>query len=206
MRGHLIDRFLAAAARTARWLPPAIGAAFLLTAAGAGADIYRYIDENGVMHFTNAPTSNRHKYRLFIKERPQPLYGRDVNQYDPIIQEAARRFGVDFPLLKAIIKAESDFNPRAVSRKGAKGLMQIMPENFGLLNIRNPFDPQESIMAGARYFKELFERYNGQLALSLAAYNAGPSAVDRYRTIPPYEETEQYVERVLKYYYQYKNL
>ena len=84
--------------------------------------------------------------------------------------------------------------------------MQIMPENFKPLGIRDPFDPWQNINAGARYFKQMYDRFKGKLALSLAAYNAGPTAVDRYKTIPPYEETEEYVRRVLKYYYNYKNL
>lgn len=188
------------------WSVGAAAFCLLMTLTPARADIYRYIDENGVMHFTNCPTSGRHKYQVFIKERPKSLQRVSSNQYDHIITDASNRYGVDFPLIKAIIKAESDFNPKAVSKKGAKGLMQIMPENFQLLNISNPYDPRESIMAGARYFRELYQRYNGKLALSLAAYNAGPSAVDRYQTIPPYQETEAYVERVLTYYYHFKNL
>ena len=114
------------------------------------------------------------------------------------------RFGISFPLLKAIIKAESDFDPQAVSKKGAMGLMQIMPQNFKLLGLKDPFDPTQNINAGARYFRQLYDRFNGKLALSLAAYNAGPSAVDHYKTIPPYDETEEYVRRVLKFYYNYK--
>jgi len=113
---------------------------------------------------------------------------------------------VSFPLLKAIIKAESDFDPHAVSKTGATGLMQIMPENFKPLGISDPFDPRENINAGARYFKQIYDRFKGKLTLSLAAYNAGPTAVDRYQTIPPYEETQEYVRRVMKFYYNYKNL
>jgi soluble lytic murein transglycosylase-like protein len=175
-------------------------------APGALADIYRYIDENGVMHFTNAPTSSNNEFKLFLRERgtPAPSWYHS-EKYDDLITSASERFGVSFPLLKAIIKAESDFDARAVSKKGAKGLMQIMPQNFKLLGIKDPFDPTQNINAGARYFRQLYDRFKGKLALSLAAYNAGPTAVDRYKTIPPYEETEEYVRRVLKYYYNYKN-
>jgi len=170
------------------------------------ADIFRYIDENGVMHFTNAPTSSIQRYRLFLKEKPLVTRRYSTEQYDDLISDASERYGVSFPLLKAIIKAESDFDPLAVSKKGASGLMQIMPQNFEPLGIKDPFDPWQNINAGARYFKQMYDRFNGKLSLSLAAYNAGPTAVDRYKTIPPYEETEEYVRRVLKYYYNYKNL
>ena len=170
------------------------------------ADIYRYIDENGVMHFTNTPTSSIQEYRLYLKEKPQITQRYSTKKYDALISDASERHGVSFPLLKAIIKAESDFDPHAVSKKGATGLMQIMPENFKPLGIRDPFDPWQNINAGARYFKQMYDRFKGKLALSLAAYNAGPTAVDHYKTIPPYEETEEYVRRVLKYYYNYKKL
>ena len=179
----------------------------LLIASGfpawVAADIYLYIDENGVLHFTNVPTSN--KYNLYLKERPSPsLSSYDTGRYDAIISKASARHGVSFPLLKAIIKVESDFNPRAVSKKGAKGLMQLMPENIKVLNIKNPFDPIENVMGGARYFKHLLDRFGGKLQLSLAAYNAGPSQVDRYNRIPPFKETEDYIRKVMSYYYAYK--
>jgi len=176
-----------------------------LLASGASADIYRYIDENGVMHFTNAPTSSSNEFKLYLREKGTAPSWYYRKKYDDLIAEAAERTGVSFPLLKAIIKAESDFDPQAVSKKGAMGLMQIMPQNFKLLGLKDPFDPTQNINAGARYFKQLYDRFNGKLALSLAAYNAGPKAVDRYKTIPPYEETEEYVRRVLRYYYKYKN-
>ena len=171
------------------------------------ADIYRFIDENGVMHFTNAPTSSIYKFSIYLKEKPKVIQRYSSSEkYDDLISDASERYGVSFPLLKAIIKAESDFDPHAVSKKGATGLMQIMPENFKPLGIRDPFDPWQNINAGARYFKQMYDRFKGKLALSLAAYNAGPTAVDHYKTIPPYEETEEYVRRVMKYYYNYKNL
>ena len=171
------------------------------------ADIYMYIDEDGVMHFTNAPTSNEHEYKIYIKEKTavsKNFYSTD--KYDHFIADASDQTGVDSRLLKAMIKAESDFDPRAVSSKGAMGLMQIMPENFKMLNIENPFDPWQNIRAGAEYFQKMYERFNGKLALSLAAYNAGPTAVDRYKKIPPYQETEEYVRRVLRYYRTFKKL
>ena len=177
-------------------------------ASSGDADIYMYMDANGVMHFTNTPTDYDREYKVFIRERKSssnPSYSTD--KYDDIITDASDQYGVDSRLVKAIIKAESDFNPRAVSRKGAMGLMQIMPENFQHLQIENPFDPRENIMGGTRYFKYLYDRFEGQLALSLAAYNAGPTTVDNYnKSIPPYRETEQYVERVLTYYSNYKSL
>ena len=173
------------------------------------ADIYMYIDADGVMHFTNAPTESDRDYRVYIRERSRYRSSNSYapDKYDELISVASKQYGVDHRLVKAIIKAESDFNPKAVSKKGAMGLMQIMPQNFQSLDIEDPFDPRENIMGGTRYFKYLYDRFDGQLALSLAAYNAGPTAVDNYnKTIPPYRETEQYVQRVLTYYRNYKNL
>jgi soluble lytic murein transglycosylase len=186
-----------------------LGTLFSLIAAFSSvhADIFMFIDEDGVMHFTNAPTSNEYDYKVYIKERAAVSRNfHSTNKYDRFISDAAEQTGVDSRLLKAMIKAESDFDPRAVSRKGAMGLMQIMPENFKMLNLENPFDPWQNIRAGAQYFQKMYERFNGKLALSLAAYNAGPTAVDRYKRIPPYQETEEYVRRVLRYYRTFKQL
>jgi soluble lytic murein transglycosylase-like protein len=170
----------------------------------ARADIYVYIDSQGVMHFTNTPTSDN--YKLYMREPPkQPKSWLKVGDYDDVIAEAARRHGLSFSLLKALIHVESYFDPRAVSKKGAMGLCQIMPENLIALNISDPFDPWENIMGGARYLKAMMERFNGQLPLALAAYNAGPTTVERYNDIPPYQETQQYVQKVMKYFHIYKN-
>ena len=163
------------------------------------ADIYVFVDNKGVLHFTNVPTSSN--YKIYIREKPGRSLNSDVTrQYDQIITEAAERHGVSFSLLKAMIKIESDFNPRAISRAGAMGLMQIMPENIKNLKIKDPFDPRENIMGGTRYLKQMIDRFNGKLPLALAAYNAGPNIVERYQRIPPYTETENYVEAVMKYY------
>lgn len=164
------------------------------------ADIYKFIDSKGVLHFTNMPISSG--YQLYIREKPaRNEYVDPDARFDLYISEASKRYGIDFSLIKALIKVESDFNPKAVSRKGAKGLMQIMPFNFQLLNIQNPFNPKENIMGGVQYLKRLLVQYKGRLPLALAAYNAGPNAVDRYKRVPPYRETENYVKKVMKYYH-----
>jgi len=168
------------------------------------ADIYMYIDKNGVCHFTNAPTSGN--YRFYMRETEFKPAGSDsARHYDQAIAEAADSNGLSPHLLKALIHVESDFDPRAVSKKGALGLTQIMPANLGLLNVRDPFDPKDNINGGARYLKALMDRFGGRLNLALAAYNAGPSAVERYRDIPPFQETRNYVEKVLRYFRYYKN-
>ncbi|MFH1974767.1 MAG: lytic transglycosylase domain-containing protein [Pseudomonadota bacterium] len=175
----------------------------------AVGDIYKYIDENGVIHFTNVPTDSSYQYSLFIKEMTQKptltLSRYSSNVFDEMITEASQKHGVSFPLLKAVIKVESDFNPRAVSRAGALGLMQIMPANAKAFRMRDPFDPRENILTGTKYFRGLLERFNGKLHLALAAYNAGPTVVDRYNRVPPIKETEDYVERVMKYFQLFKN-
>jgi soluble lytic murein transglycosylase-like protein len=163
------------------------------------ADIFTYTDSQGVTHFTNVPTSPQ--YKVYIKEQSsRSLKPYSADRYDHLITVASEKHGIDFSLLKALIKIESDFNPRAVSAAGAKGLMQLMPENIKTLQIKDPFDPWENIMGGSRYLKALLERFDGKLSLALAAYNAGPNVVERYQRIPPYQETKDFVKKVLEHF------
>ena len=179
----------------------------------AEAGIYKYVDENGVVHFTNCPRDS--KFKLYIKEREdnQPLkkigyvsYNgtKDSTAYDQLISESSRKYEVDFALIKAIIRAESGFNPYAISRKGARGLMQLMPETAQRLNVANVFSPRDNIDAGVRYFKYLLYSFNHDLRLSLAAYNAGENLVSQLGAIPPYRETVDYVRKVMNYYDYYR--
>ncbi|MFO8085796.1 MAG: lytic transglycosylase domain-containing protein [Desulfobacterales bacterium] len=172
------------------------------------ADIYMYIDKDGVRHFTNIPMASENAsfdYRPYLKATNRKAARNFFDNIDACIIEASTQHDVSFSLIKAIIKVESDFNPEAISQKGAMGLMQIMPFNFNQLSITDPFDPWENIMGGVRYLKNMLNKFNGNLQLSLAAYNAGPGAVDKYGCIPPYPETISYIDKVLKYYNYYQN-
>jgi soluble lytic murein transglycosylase-like protein len=184
---------------------------FFLTTPSSGG-IYRYVDERGVIHFTNCPRDP--KFKLYIRESKEDVgdenhsssvsYIKDSNQYDSLISDLSKRYQVDFALIKAMIRAESGFNPFAVSRKGAKGLMQLMPETASRMNVSNIFNPRENVEGGVRYFKYLLSLFNNDLRLSLAAYNAGENVVAELRSIPPYRETVDYVKKVLSYYQSYR--
>ncbi|MES0363776.1 MAG: transglycosylase SLT domain-containing protein [Desulfobacteria bacterium] len=168
----------------------------LLVCVPAQADIYRYVDSNGVVHFTNAPTVAGHSYSIYIRETARTY--RVNSLYDRYISAAARKHGISSSLIKAVIKAESDFNPRAVSKKGACGLMQLMPETAKDLGIVDLFDPKENIFGGTRYLKKMLTQFK-ELPLALAAYNAGPGKVKSRNGIPQIPETITFVRRVMKY-------
>ena len=167
---------------------------FIVGSAQAG--LRQYVDANGVLRFTNASTPE--EQGLISDKKSQQC------QFDNIIRQAGGAYGVSCALIKAIIHAESNFNPKAVSLKGAQGLMQIMPENNAALSISDPFDPRQNIMGGTKYLKRMLNRYQDNLSLALAAFNAGPTAVDKYQKIPPYEETRTYINKVNTLYLYYR--
>ena len=174
-------------------------ALFVLAAGSARADIYRYVDEKGVVHYSNMP--DKPQYRLYMREdtgrRATESQAADPDAFDNLIEEAAMATGVDFDLIKAVMKVESGFNVGAVSEDGAKGLMQIMPSNFEALGITDPFEPRQNIRGGAEILAELLKSYDGSVSLTLAAYNAGLVAVNNHKAIPPYQETQNFVARVM---------
>ena len=186
----------------------AVLVAFIITAANvAHADIYKYVDKEGVLHLTNVPSDHNAKYVMILREKRilfQPNI--DVNKYDDLITKAADKFKLDSALIKAVIKAESNFNHRAVSPVGAQGLMQLMPKTASDLKVEDSFHPEKNIEGGARYLRYLLNTYKGDLTLALAAYNAGEKAVAKYNyNVPPYRETQNYIKRVFSFYKSYSN-
>jgi len=175
-----------------------------LASSALGQGVYRYTDDRGVVHFSDLPRDARYAYhRLtpagFERGAPRKRTLPPASGFDPLIAREAQQVGVEPALVKAVIAAESAFDPRAVSRKGARGLMQLMPATARDLGVRDSFEPAQNIRGGTRYLRRMLDRY-GDVRRALAAYNAGPTAVDRYRGVPPYEETQTYVVRVLDYY------
>ena len=186
----------------------AVLVAFIIMAVNvAHADIYKYVDKEGVLHLTNVPSDHNAKYVMIMKEKRilfQPNI--DVNKYDDLITKAADKFKLDSALIKAVIKAESNFNHRAVSPVGAQGLMQLMPKTASDLKVEDSFHPEKNIEGGARYLRYLLNTYKGDLTLALAAYNAGETAVAKYNyNVPPYRETQNYVKRVFSFYKSYSH-
>lgn len=175
-------------------------AAGLMAVPAVQADTYRMVDGAGGVHLTNAPSDPRYRGLTVVSgtstgwlRMPETSH----SQYASEIREISARHGVDPILVQSVIRAESAFNPTAVSRAGARGLMQLMPKTAVMLGVRDSFNPRENIDGGVRHLRYLLDRYPGNVALAVAAYNAGEGAVDTYRGIPPYAETQQYVQRVL---------
>jgi soluble lytic murein transglycosylase len=167
--------------------------------------VYRLKAADGTVHFTNAPTDPQYRRMEGAATTGSEagwlrLPKGDTRPYVTEILEASSRYGVPDQLVTAVIRAESGFNPRAVSRKGAQGLMQLMPATASNLGVRNSFDPRQNIDGGVRHLRGLIDRFPGNLPLAIAAYNAGEKAVLTYGGIPPYPETQDYVGKVLRYY------
>jgi soluble lytic murein transglycosylase-like protein len=181
----------------------ALAAGVAVAADVAWADVYIYTDANGVVTFTNVP--NHPGYRRVLKENNRTASAGTINpSYEPLIRNASHRYSVDADLVRAVIKAESDFNAGARSQKGAMGLMQLMPDTARLHQVVDAYDPSENVEGGVRHLRMLLDRYQGDVELSLAAYNAGSAAVEKHRGIPPYAETREYVRRVLSFYDSYR--
>jgi soluble lytic murein transglycosylase-like protein len=196
-----------------------------LTAAGAArADIYKYTDKKGVVHFTNVPTSPQ--YRLYQKNSgraddkadyradeaaiARPVSFRffsssDEKRYDKVIENLCSKYAVDTALVKAVIKTESDFDPFAVSSKGAQGLMQLMPGTARDMQVRNPLDPHQNLQGGICYLRQMLDMFNGDMKLALAAYNAGFNTVIQCGwRVPNIPETRDYVQKVMYYIKRYR--
>jgi soluble lytic murein transglycosylase-like protein len=185
----------------------------------ARADIFTYTGADGTIHFTNTPGGDK-RYRLYIRGNgwegrsgsgvvPVPPSDHDIaryTRYDDWIREAATLYQIPEQLVRAIIRCESDYDPRAVSVSGARGLMQLMPDTASLMQVRDIGDPRENIFGGVRLLRILANEFNGDLELTVAAYNAGDGAVIRFAGIPPFAQTRDYVIHVTRYYRRYRNL
>jgi hypothetical protein len=197
-----------------------------LVAPAASADIYHWKDADGVDHFTNRPTASPGA-KVYLKGGSTPTSAagganvvrpgvtpfapqdRDPGRYtrfDEYIRQAAALYQIPEALVRAVIKVESDYDPRAVSYAGARGLMQLMPETAARMQVKDINDPRENIFGGVRYLRVLANMFNGDLDLSVAGYNAGEGAVMQYGGIPPYVQTRDYVVKVTKFYRRYKTI
>jgi soluble lytic murein transglycosylase-like protein len=169
--------------------------------------MYQFEDDQGVVHYTNVPGDPRYS---FVRKDPEPAVARPAAEgggvsrglraFAQVIRAAAERYGVDTRLVEAIVQTESAGNPTAVSPKGARGLMQLMPERAAELGVRDSFDPTQNVDGGVRHMRDLLRRFGGDVTLALAAYNAGEGAVRNYGGVPPFAETREYVRRVRQMY------
>ena len=181
------------------------------------AELYSYIDEEGNTHFTNIPGRGPHKKATKTSPRTQASYTWtddlgvlrkihrvNVTKYDALILEAAKYYTLPPALVKAVIATESSFNPNALSPAKAMGLMQLIEGTAKEMSVQNPFDPRDNVYGGTRYLRILANRFKGDLQKTLAAYNAGPTAVVKADGVPPYKETQHYVKRVIHLYHYYQ--
>jgi soluble lytic murein transglycosylase-like protein len=182
----------------------AIGLAFcLVLPCSFGQGVYSYVDDDGVPNFTNIPPKGAVRdlkaHNPAVLRPPADAVGRD-SRYDPIIAKYAGQFRLDPSLVRSMIKTESDFDERAVSPKGARGLMQLMPATALRVGVQNSFDPDQNIRGGMQHMRGLLDRFSNNLELSLAAYNAGENLVQRIGRIPHIRETHDYVRKITKKY------
>ena len=195
-------------------------AVLTLAPTSAWAELYSYVDEEGVIHLTNIKKGSQYKpyaaedaedyggvkpiVMRYRETEERVLYPVNVTTYDDAIREAAAHYNLPFAFVKAVAKVESNFNPRAISHKNAKGLMQLIDETAADMNVADPFDPKQNIFGGTRYLRILANKFGGNMALTAAAYNAGPERVSRSGRVPDIRETQRYVRRVLQMYRHYK--
>lgn len=198
----------------ARKLLPFLLGACLLGPATGRAEIYEYVDADGISHFTNLAGQGKGYKKILFGGRTSrtiktPRSQRDrsperFQRYEPYLLEAARLYQLPIAFLRAVMHVESDYDPNVVSVDGAMGLMQLMPFTAQKMGVLDPFDPRQNILGGARFLRILANQWNGDLVLTVASYNAGSGAVERYNGVPPYGETRRYVNRVLTHYYAYR--
>lgn len=192
------------------------GLGLLLCAAHARADIFQFTDADGVVHYTNVQPRNNGWKRLYRSDdspksgtssrvTPRVADPERMRLFGAHIREAANLYQLPEAFLRAIVMVESNFFPDAVSEDGAMGLMQLMPSTALNMGVLDAFDPRQNVLGGARYLRMLANRFNGDLVLTVAAYNAGEGAIKRYNGVPPYQETRMYVKRVLHHYYAFRN-
>jgi soluble lytic murein transglycosylase-like protein len=206
---------LAAKIRPMKGMLPILAFGIFATWSGtAAADIYAYTDANGVRHITNVPQGDS-RYQLIYKSRytkpkgwvdsPSAAYWRlNPSAFDDLIRSTASQHGIDPSLVRAVMHAESGFNPQAVSPKGAAGLMQLMPATASRFGVSNIYDPLENVRGGVAYLRFLLNLFDGDVRLAVAAYNAGEGAVKKFGGIPPYDETITYVARVMNLHGRYR--
>jgi Transglycosylase SLT domain len=181
----------------------------------ASADIFHFTDHDGVVHYTNVQPTGGGWHRLYhtddrgrlgaeLRGAERRLDPARLQLFDAQIKEASLLYQLPEAFIRAIVLVESNFFPDAISEMGAMGLMQLMPQTAQHMGVLDAFDPRQNVLGGTRYLRVLANRFNGDLVLTVAAYNAGEGAVDKYRGVPPYAETRRYVRRVLQHYYAFR--